>query len=92
MSQASLYVMRKVLKMGGLAVFVAAAGLLGSCDSRFIAETDEIIVERRPDTDYEKLFPYYVELCAVSQFRSKLTGMGGARGTRRCISRAPATT
>jgi hypothetical protein len=84
--------MRELLKTRALAALMAAAGLLGGCDSRFIAETDEIIVERRPDTDYEKLFPYYVELCAVSQFRSKLTGMGGARGTRRCISRAPATT
>jgi hypothetical protein len=72
--------MRELLKTRALAALMAAAGLLGGCDSRFIAETDEIIVERRPDTDYEKLFPYYVELCAVSQFRSKLTGMGGVPG------------
>jgi hypothetical protein len=38
---------------------------------------DDIIIERRPDTAYEKLFPYYVELCAASQFHSKLTGEGG---------------
>jgi hypothetical protein len=38
---------------------------------------DDIIIERRPDAEYEKLFPYYVELCAASQFRSKLTGEGG---------------
>jgi hypothetical protein len=44
---------------------------------RFQLKPDDIIVERRPDTAYEKLFPYYVELCAASQFRSKLTGEGG---------------
>jgi len=41
---------------------------------------DRIIVERRPDTVYDQLFPYYVELCATSQFRSKLKGEGGIAG------------
>jgi hypothetical protein len=45
--------------------------------ARFQLKADDIIIERRPDTEYEKLFPYYVELCAASQFRSKLTGEGG---------------
>jgi hypothetical protein len=45
--------------------------------ARFQLKPDDVIVERRPDTAYEKLFPYYVELCAASQFRSKLTGEGG---------------
>ena len=35
---------------------------------------------RRPSTVYDVLFPYYVELCATSQFRSKLTGAGGIAG------------
>lgn len=43
----------------------------------FQLKPDSVIVERRPDTAYEKLFPYYVELCAASQFRSILTGEGG---------------
>jgi hypothetical protein len=58
--------------------------LLGGCVqdglmdmSRFQLKQDDIIIERRPDAAYEKLFPYYVELCAASQFRSKLTGEGG---------------
>ena len=38
---------------------------------------DRIIIERRPDSAYVHLFPYYVELCATSQFRSKLKGEGG---------------
>jgi hypothetical protein len=41
---------------------------------------DRIIVERRPDPVYDQLFPYYVELCATSQFRSKLKGEGGVAG------------
>jgi hypothetical protein len=67
------------------ALSFAAAGLatlLGGCAedgliARFDLKPDDIIVERRPDTAYEKLVPYYVELCAASQFRSKLTGEGG---------------
>jgi hypothetical protein len=65
-------------------VFVALVSvtLLGGCAedgliSRFQLKPDDIIIERRPDAAYEKLFPYYVELCAASQFRSKLTGEGG---------------
>jgi hypothetical protein len=41
---------------------------------------DRIIVERRPDPAYDRLFPYYVELCATSQFRSKVKGEGGLAG------------
>jgi hypothetical protein len=61
---------------------VAAASLFGEGGpiSRFMLKPDRIIVERRPDPAYEVLFPYYVELCATSQFRSKLTGPGGIAG------------
>jgi hypothetical protein len=45
--------------------------------ARFQLKPDDVIIERRPDPAYEKLFPYYVELCAASQFRSILTGEGG---------------
>jgi hypothetical protein len=41
---------------------------------------DTLSIERRPDPAYERLFPYYVELCAGSRFRSKLTGEGGIAG------------
>jgi hypothetical protein len=63
---------------------VGLAALLGGCVQdgllempHFQLKPDDIIVERRPDMEYEKLFPYYVELCAASQFRSKLTGEEG---------------
>ena len=79
------------LHIGGTAVrrmlafgVVGLAALLGGCVqdglmniARFQLKPDDIIIERRPDAEYEKLFPYYVELCAASQFRSKLTGEGG---------------
>jgi hypothetical protein len=48
--------------------------------ARFMLKPDRIIVERRPDPVYDQLFPYYVELCATSQFRSKLKGEGGVAG------------
>jgi hypothetical protein len=63
---------------------VGAATLLGGCVqdglmdiARFQLKPGDIIIERRPDAEYEKLVPYYVELCAASQFRSTLTGEGG---------------
>lgn len=59
--------------------------LLSGCDDggvveRFMLKPDHIIVERRPDPAYDHLFPYYVELCATSQFRSKFKGEGGIAG------------
>jgi hypothetical protein len=64
---------------------VGFATLLGGCGddailARLLLKPGHIIIERRPDTAYEKLFPYYVELCAGSQFRAKLTGEGGIAG------------
>jgi hypothetical protein len=63
-------------------LLVVLASLLGKdrMISRFMLKPDRIIVERRPDPVYDAFFPYYVELCATSQFRSKLTGPGGVAG------------
>ncbi|MCB0174890.1 MAG: hypothetical protein KDJ97_30555 [Anaerolineae bacterium] len=36
--------------------------------------------EHRPDPVYDTLFPYYVELCALSQFRGKDHVIGGVPG------------
>jgi hypothetical protein len=63
-------------------VLAGFTGLTGGCVhetviARLQLKPGAIVTERRPDTTYEKLFPYYVELCAASQFRSKLTGEGG---------------
>ena len=63
---------------------VGAATLLGGCVqdglmdiARFQLKPGDIIIERRPDAEYEKVVPHFVELCAASQFRSTLTGEGG---------------
>jgi hypothetical protein len=66
-------------------VLALFTGLLSGCGdegviSRFMLKPDRVIIERRPDPSYEQLFPYYVELCATSQFRSKLKGEGGVAG------------
>jgi hypothetical protein len=66
------------LLMGGASALLAGCVQDGLMDmARFQLKPDDIIIERRPDKVYEKLFPYYVELCAASQFHSKLTGEGG---------------
>ena len=71
---------RRVLASATIGVAVLLGGCIqdGLMDmARFQLKPDDIIIERRPDAEYEKLFPYYVELCATSQFQSKLTGEGG---------------
>jgi hypothetical protein len=64
----------------GLLVVLASLPGIDGVTSRFMLKPDRIIVERRPDRVYDVFFPYYVELCATSQFRSKLTGPGGVAG------------
>jgi hypothetical protein len=69
-------------RLAAIAVAVLALGGSG-CDrasGRFVAGQDDIILERRPGLVYDQLYPYYVELCAVSQFRSKTKGTGGVPG------------
>jgi hypothetical protein len=66
-------------------VVVGLAAFLGGCGengimARLMLKPDHIVIEQRPDAAYEKFFPYYVELCAASQFRSKLTGPAGVAG------------
>ena len=64
----------------GLLVVMASLPGIDGVISRFMLKPDRIVVERRPDRFYDVFFPYYVELCATSQFRSKLTGPGGVAG------------
>lgn len=64
---------------------LAAIGLVGgafhsSCADRFLFAPSDGFAHHEPDARYEALFPYYVELCAVSQFRSKEFGPGGSPG------------
>jgi hypothetical protein len=65
--------------LAGIVLLLSGCGDNGII-SRFMLKSDRIILERRPDLVYDQLFPYYVELCATSQFRSKLKGEGGVAG------------
>ena len=41
---------------------------------------DEILPTVRPEPVYDQLYPYYVEICAVSQIRAKFAEYGGSPG------------
>ena len=47
---------------------------------RLLFSPSEGFAHHEPDARYEALFPYYVELCAFSQFRSDKLGSGGSPG------------
>jgi hypothetical protein len=62
---------RVILIVFAAVVVIFTALIFGLSDTviaRFLLKPDRIIVERRPDPAYDKLFPYYVELCATSNF------------------------
>ncbi len=71
---------------GCLAIALCAlTSLLAGCGAhgplaRLMLKPGQIIQERVPDPAYDKLFPYYVELCATSQLTSKDKGAGGVAG------------
>jgi hypothetical protein len=63
------------------ALVVAAILLISSgCSDRVLFAPVDGFAHHEPDARYEELFPYYVELCAVSQFRSPELGSGGSPG------------
>ena len=63
----------------GLSILLAAL-LLTACASLFVSEFSERGPEVLPDPVYEELFPTYVEVCALTQFRSLVFGEGGIPG------------
>ena len=56
------------------------ASVLPGCSSWLAPESHELAPVIVPAPIYEQLFPNYVELCAVSQFRSIERGEGGTPG------------
>jgi len=54
--------------------------ICSACTDRLMFAPVEGFAHHEPDARYEALFPYYVELCAVSQFRSKEFVPGGSPG------------
>lgn len=65
-----------------LALLIGLCGMLAGCEKataildRFQLKEERVIVERTPDRAYDALFPYWIELCTLSQMRRK----DGARG------------
>jgi hypothetical protein len=62
------------------ALLAAAALLLGACSDRLFFAPAGGFSHHEPDARYEAAFPYYVELCAVSQFRPLDRRSGGSPG------------
>lgn len=52
----------------------------GSLEEDLGVEPGERLPEHRPEVVYEELFPYYVELFAVSQYRNRDGSVGGVPG------------
>jgi hypothetical protein len=76
--KASSRLCRLSASLGGL--LLALTGCGDGLFDRFLLKPDDIIVERQPDTRYEALFPYYVDLCSISQWRDKLGRQGNPFG------------
>jgi hypothetical protein len=51
-----------------VSLVLAGCGEDGGFLGRFLLKSNQIIIEQRPDPVYEELFPYYVDLCTISQF------------------------
>jgi hypothetical protein len=73
--------LRGVSLGSALAPALALLLVCGCFDQNRIAPLyDWVVPTRLPDPIYEELFPYYVEICAVSQYRPKQGNVGGAPG------------
>jgi hypothetical protein len=59
-------------------ILASLAVLLVACSERLVIPPEKF-VHHEPDERYEELVPHYVELCAVSQFRSQEL-VGGSPG------------
>jgi len=63
-----------------LLVVAAIAATFWVAWERLLFAPVEGFAYHEPDARYEALFPYYVELCATSQYRSDELGTGGSPG------------
>lgn len=78
---------QRTLHKLGASVLIAVTVLLGGCGEngggvlgRFLLKPNAIIVGRAPDATYDRLFPHYVELCALSQWSLREGGRGNPFG------------
>ena len=76
--------MRRALVASVLVVGITVVffGMPSSCADRIFFAPVEGFALHEPDARYEQLFPYYVELCAVSQLRPRAEDLpsGGSPG------------
>lgn len=63
-----------------IAILLGIAVVLFVIKDRLLFAPVDGFTLHEPEARYEELFPYYVELCAVSQFRSEKMGWGGSPG------------
>src|SRR5262245_25316869 len=63
-----------------LGLLTVAAVVFSLAWERLLFAPVEGFAYHEPDRRYEALFPYYVELCATSQYRSEKLGSGGSPG------------
>jgi hypothetical protein len=73
---------RRTRRARAATLVLLAAALLGAgdCGQWLAPERDVVFPTLLPEPAYEVLFPTYVELCSVSQYRSQTKGMGGTPG------------
>lgn len=78
--------MRFELKKRCALILLAVSVVVSGCGdndgffSRFLLKSNKVIVEQRPDPAYEELFPFYVDLCTISQFRRRNGRQGNPFG------------
>jgi hypothetical protein len=70
--------MRWILGLGVAAALLWV--LFENTWERLLFAPAEPFTRHEPDARYDTLFPYYVELCATTQFRSDTKGTGGTPG------------
>ncbi len=66
--------------IASILILSAIATILWALWDRLLFAPADGFTRHEPDARYEALFPYYVELCATSQFRSDELGSGGSPG------------
>jgi hypothetical protein len=64
---------------GTRAALIGIGLLLAACSDRVLIPPEKFVLHE-PDARYEALFPHYVEICAVTQYRSDELGTGGSPG------------
>jgi hypothetical protein len=69
-----------VVRILALAILLLACSGCGRLSDLLAPEQDWIVPTVRPDPAYEEFFPYYAEICAVSQFRPLVGEPSGIPG------------